>query len=52
VSRWPLFLAAVVLFLVGTEIRVRIEERLLQSRFGDTFREYARTTPAYLPLVR
>ena len=46
---WPVSLA---LFLAGTEIRVRTEDRLLESRFQDTFRTYRRTVPAYLPFVR
>jgi protein-S-isoprenylcysteine O-methyltransferase Ste14 len=45
----PLALAA---FVLGTEIRVRAEDRLLASRFGDRFREYQRSVPAYIPLVR
>ena len=43
---------AVVLFVVGAEIRIRIEDALLESRFGDEFREYQRKVPAYLPLIR
>ncbi|HTV15431.1 MAG TPA: isoprenylcysteine carboxylmethyltransferase family protein [Acidobacteriaceae bacterium] len=49
---WPMFAAAVVVFLVGTEIRVRSEDRLLAARFGDAFDEYRQRVPAYLPLVR
>src|ERR1035441_4095006 len=45
----PLALAA---FLLGTEIRVRTEDRLLRSRFGDEFRAYQRKVPAYIPFVR
>jgi len=47
-----LFLLAVVVFLLGTEIRVRIEDRLLASRFAERFQEYARKVPAYIPFVR
>jgi protein-S-isoprenylcysteine O-methyltransferase Ste14 len=46
-----LFLAALILFLVGTEIRVRIEDSLLASQFGDTFQEYRRRVPAYIPFL-
>ncbi|HTW49239.1 MAG TPA: isoprenylcysteine carboxylmethyltransferase family protein [Acidobacteriaceae bacterium] len=49
---WPLFLAAVAVFLAGTEIRVRSEDKILAERFGDTFAEYRKSVPAYLPLVR
>jgi protein-S-isoprenylcysteine O-methyltransferase Ste14 len=48
----PLFLAAIVIFIGGTEIRVRVEDGLLASRFGDNFREYRRSVSAYIPLVR
>lgn len=46
------FAVALVVFLAGTEIRVRIEDGLLASRFGDKFREYQRTVSAYIPFVR
>jgi protein-S-isoprenylcysteine O-methyltransferase Ste14 len=48
----PLFAIAFCFFLVGTEIRVRIEERLLASRFGDTFADYRHRVPAYVPFLR
>lgn len=49
----PLLLfLAILVFLAGTEIRVRIEDGLLASRFGDQFRDYQRTIPAYIPLLR
>lgn len=48
----PLLLAATVIFIGGTEIRVRIEDGLLASRFGAEFREYRRTVSAYVPLIR
>lgn len=46
-----LFLAALILFIVGTEIRVRIEDGLLASQFGDTYEEYRRRVPAYIPFI-
>jgi len=49
---WPLFLAAIVFFLVGTEIRIRAEDRLLEGRFQDSFRAYRARTPAYIPFIR
>lgn len=48
---WKLSAAALVLFVIGTEIRVRIEERLLASRFGEEFEAYKSTVPAYLPFL-
>ncbi len=43
---------AVVFFVIGTEIRVRIEDALLASRFGDAFAEYRNRVPAYIPFIR
>jgi protein-S-isoprenylcysteine O-methyltransferase Ste14 len=51
-SPWWLFLPAVVVFLIGTEIRVRIEDRLLASQFGEQALEYQRRTAAYIPLLK
>jgi protein-S-isoprenylcysteine O-methyltransferase Ste14 len=39
----------VPLFLTGTAIRMREEERLLVGQFGDAYRLYARETPALIP---
>jgi protein-S-isoprenylcysteine O-methyltransferase Ste14 len=52
VTPWRLFGIALALFLLGTEIRVRVEDALLASRFGETFREYARRVSAYVPFLR
>jgi len=51
VTPWPLFLGSLVLFVAGTEIRVRTEEKLLASRFGDEFQDYKRAVPAYIPFL-
>jgi protein-S-isoprenylcysteine O-methyltransferase Ste14 len=51
-TRWGWAAASVALFLIGTEIRVRTEDRLLASRFGDRFTAYRRQVAAYIPLVR
>jgi protein-S-isoprenylcysteine O-methyltransferase Ste14 len=48
----PVLLIAIVLFVIGTEIRVRIEDKLLGARFGDEFLEYQRTVGAYVPFVK
>ena len=47
----PLYLVvvAVLVYMLGTEIRVRVEDGLLASRFGEEFQEYRRSAPAYLP---
>jgi protein-S-isoprenylcysteine O-methyltransferase Ste14 len=49
---WPLLVAGVVFFVIGTEIRVRAEEKLLAARFGEEFARYKAKTPAYFPFVR
>ena len=51
VTTWPLFLAALAVFVIGTEIRVRAEEKLLASRFGEEFENYKKSTPAYIPFL-
>jgi protein-S-isoprenylcysteine O-methyltransferase Ste14 len=51
IAGWKLFLAALLLFVMGTEIRVRIEETLLASHFGEEFKEYKRNVPAYIPFL-
>ena len=47
-----LFLCAIVVFLAGTEIRVRIEDHLLAARFGSEFADYRQTVSAYIPSLR
>ncbi|MGA3186030.1 MAG: isoprenylcysteine carboxylmethyltransferase family protein [Bryobacteraceae bacterium] len=51
-SPWPLLLAAVISFVIGTEIRVRVEDHLLDERFGEKFRQYQSRVPAYVPFIR
>ena len=45
-------LVASLLFIVGMEIRVRVEDKLLASRFGEQFLAYRRSVPAYVPFLR
>jgi protein-S-isoprenylcysteine O-methyltransferase Ste14 len=47
-----LFLVALVLFLLGTEIRVQVEDRLLADRFGEEFRRYQAYVSGYIPFLR
>lgn len=49
ISAWIALVAAIVIFAIGTLIRVRIEERLLRETFGQRFEEYARQVPAVIP---
>jgi protein-S-isoprenylcysteine O-methyltransferase Ste14 len=48
----PLILLATVTAVIGTEIRIRIEDTLLASRFGERFEDYRRNVAAYIPLIR
>jgi protein-S-isoprenylcysteine O-methyltransferase Ste14 len=45
-------LIATVIAIMGTEIRVRTEDKLLASHFGSEFLEYKRRVAAYIPMVR
>ena len=49
---WTWLAVSVPLFVIGTEMRIRTEDGLLASRFGQAFEEYKKNTPAYIPLVR
>jgi protein-S-isoprenylcysteine O-methyltransferase Ste14 len=52
ITGWKLFLAALFLFVIGTEIRVRTEENLLAARFGDEFQNYRKSVAAYIPFLK
>jgi protein-S-isoprenylcysteine O-methyltransferase Ste14 len=49
---WPMTLAGLIVVLVGTEIRVRAEDRLLAERFQEAFTTYRARVRAYLPFIR
>jgi protein-S-isoprenylcysteine O-methyltransferase Ste14 len=49
---WPMQIAGLVFFLIGTEIRVRAEDRLLSERFQESFAAYRARVPAYIPFIR
>ena len=51
-SSIPFLLIAIVVFIIGTEIRVRIEDRLLAERFGEEFTAFQGKVGAYIPFVR
>lgn len=49
---WEWALLSVAIFVVGTEIRVRCEDQLLEARFGEDFHKYRGLVRAYVPFVR
>jgi len=50
----PLWLLgiATLCMLIGTQIRVSVEEGLLKSHFGEEFHKYQRDVPAYMPFLK
>ena len=48
-SPWWGLLGAVIFFLIGNQIRIRAEEKLLREAFGSQFDEYASRVPAFFP---
>jgi len=52
IAPWPLLLVSILIFIAGTEIRVRIEDTLLAATFGDCFRDYRKRVPAYIPFLK
>lgn len=51
VSHWIGLTVGVVLFAIGTFIRVRSEERLLREMFGSEFNAYERKVRAVIPFL-
>src|ERR1700722_5655866 len=49
---WPMWIAGAVVFIIGTEIRVAAEERLLAERFPESYAQYRSHVRAYIPFVR
>jgi protein-S-isoprenylcysteine O-methyltransferase Ste14 len=50
-SRWQALVAAIVIFVIGTQIRIRTEEKILRDAFGAGFDDYARRVPAFFPRI-
>jgi len=51
ISHWIALLIAIVVFAVGTVIRVQSEEKLLREVFGAEFEAYKHRVPAVLPFL-
>lgn len=49
-THWIGLVIALVLFGIGTAIRIRAEEKLLREQFGAAFDDYKRSVPAVLPI--
>jgi len=52
IGHWIALAPALIFYAAGTFIRVRSEETLLKSAFGERFEEYARRVPAVIPGLR
>jgi len=50
-SHWVAFFLGVLVYLIGTAVRIRSEERLLREKFGVEFEDYVSRVPAILPGV-
>lgn len=50
-GHWLQLLVALPVFFVGTLLRTRTEDRLLEQSFGQTFRDYRGSTPAIFPKI-
>jgi protein-S-isoprenylcysteine O-methyltransferase Ste14 len=48
-EHWIATIVAVMVFAAGLVIRVRTEEKLLRTAFGQEFEDYARRVPAVIP---
>jgi protein-S-isoprenylcysteine O-methyltransferase Ste14 len=51
VGQWWALFPALIVFCLGTAIRVRAEERLLREAFGAQYDDYARRVPALIPFL-
>ena len=43
--------AALPLFVIGTSIRIREDEKLLRAQFGEDHARYVREVPAFIPFI-
>ncbi len=52
ISHWLVLIIAVVIFLMGTFIRTRFEERLLSDAFGKEFETWKAKVPGFVPFLK
>ena len=50
-GHWIGLLLGLVVYYIGTVMRIRSEERLLREQFGSAYTDYTHTVPAFLPLL-
>src|SRR5262245_51723823 len=48
----PVLIAACVIYILGTNVRIRAEDALMAATFGAAFEEYRRRVPALIPRFR
>jgi len=51
-SHWVALMAAVAVFLIGTNIRTNLEEGLLRDAFGEEFKSWEAKVPGLIPFVK
>ena len=51
-SHWIAVLIGLIVFLVGTRIRTRLEEALLRDAFGEEFETWHRKVPGLIPFFQ
>jgi protein-S-isoprenylcysteine O-methyltransferase Ste14 len=47
----PALWISVLLMVIGSDLRARAEEKILEQAFGDRYRDYCRRTSRFLPYV-
>jgi protein-S-isoprenylcysteine O-methyltransferase Ste14 len=52
ISHWAVASGAVIVFLIGTFIRTRFEERLLRDAFGEEFAKWKARVPGLIPFLK
>lgn len=51
ISHWIGLLTAIIVFAIGTMVRVHSEEKLLRETFGKEFENYKHRVPAVIPFL-
>ncbi len=52
ISHWAVVIGAVLVFLIGTYIRTRFEEKLLSDAFGEEFADWKARVPGLIPFLK